>query len=112
MINKLQRFFPSLSRAKPPGALFLKPLKLMVTLWPSFPHFPKFANDSRLSGIRLNSAMINNPELERELKTLPDFGPTSPLYFDAKGRQPRVTWINSANTTNLDLRLNHPVLVK
>lgn len=112
MIDKLQRFFPSLSRAKPSEALFLKPLKLMVTLWPSFPHFSKFANDSRLSGIRLNSAMIDNPELERELKTLPDFGPTAPLYFDAKGRQPRVTWIDAYNTNNLDLRLNHPVSVK
>jgi len=112
MINKLQRLFPSLSRAKPPEALFLKSLKLMVTLWPSFPHFSKFANDPRLSGIRLNSAMINNPELERELKTLPNFGPTVPLYFDAKGRQPRVTWVDTDNTKNLDLRLNHPVSVK
>lgn len=112
MIDKLQRFFPSLSRAKPPEALFLKPLKLMVTLWPSFPHFSKFANDSRLSGIRLNSAMINNPELEKELKTLPSFEPTVPLYFDAKGRQPRVAWVDSDNATNLDLRLNHPVSVR
>lgn len=112
MIDKLQRLFPSLSRAKPPEALFLKPLRLMVTLWPSFSHFPKFANDTRLFGIRLNSAMINNSELERELKTLPDFGLTVPLYFDAKGRQPRVTWIDTDNTTNLDLRLNHPISVR
>lgn len=112
MINKLQRFFPSLSRAKPPEAVFFKPLKLMVTLWPSFPHFPKFANDPRLSGIRLNSAMINNPELQKELESLPSFGPTVPLYFDAKGRQPRVTWVDTGNTDNLELRLNHPVSVK
>ena len=56
--------------------------------------------------------MINNPELERELKTLPNFGPIAPLYFDAKGRQPRVTWVDADNTKNLDLRLNHPVSVK
>lgn len=112
MINRMRNIFPSLRRADPPGALLLKPLKLMVTLWPSFPHFQKFANDSRLSGIRLNSAMISNPELEKELKTLTAFGPTVPLYFDAKGRQARVTWVDTANTDHLELRLNHPISTK
>ena len=112
MIDVLKRIFPSSSRTKTPGAVFLKPLRLMVTLWPSFPHFLKFANDKRLSGIRLNSAMINNPELAIELKALSSLGPTAPLFFDAKGRQPRVTWVDTKNTNNLDLRLNHPISVK
>lgn len=84
----------------------------MVTLWPSFPHFAKFANDERLVGIRLNSAMINNPELEKELSALAHFGPTVPLWFDAKGRQARVKWVNISNTDNLELRLNHPISVE
>ena len=42
-------------------ALKLK-LELLVTLWPSFPHFERFATDTRLHGIRLNSAMITAPE--------------------------------------------------
>lgn len=92
-------------------AALLKPLKLMVTLWPSFPHFAKFANDERLCGIRLNSAMINNPELEKELVSLPGFGPTVPLFFDVKGRQPRVKWVDTENTQNLEMRLNHPISV-
>lgn len=84
----------------------------MVTLWPSFPHFTKFARDKRLCGIRLNSAMINSPELEKELVALPGLGPTVPLFFDAKGRQPRVIWVDPSNTQNLDLRLNHRISVK
>lgn len=106
----LRKIIPGLSKNK--GAVLFKPLKLMVTLWPSFPHFTKFANDGRLAGIRLNSAMINNPELEKELKSLASFGPTVPLWFDAKGRQARVKWVDTENAKNLDLRLNHPVSVK
>src|SRR3989344_1482412 len=101
-----------LSRKKPPGAISLKDLKLMVTLWPNFPHFLKFANDERLSGIRLNSAMINNPELEKNLKEMESLRFNVPLYFDAKGRQPRVTWVDTENTKFLDMRLNHPIAVK
>ncbi|KKS38220.1 MAG: hypothetical protein A3G49_02160 [Candidatus Sungbacteria bacterium RIFCSPLOWO2_12_FULL_41_11] len=108
----LKKLIPGLSKNKIPEAVLLKPLKLMVTLWPSFPHFSKFANDNRLAGIRLNSAMINNPELEKELKSIAGFGPTVPLWFDAKGRQARVKWVDTSNTKNLDLRLNHPVSVK
>lgn len=118
MINRLGMLIPGLSRARlqearlRKQAIFLNPLKLMVTLWPSFPHFGKFANDSRLFGIRLNSAMITNPELEKELLALPSFGPTVPLYFDAKGRQPRVSWVDVENKDYLDLRLNHPISVE
>lgn len=111
-MNKIQKFLYSLSRSTAPEAVLLKPLQLMVTLWPSFGHFRKFANDSRLSGIRLNSAMINNPELEAELKALKTFGPTVPLFFDAKGWQMRVKWVDESNTNNLDMRLNHPISVR
>lgn len=109
--NPLYRLFPRFQKTK----LVLarpKPLRLSVTLWPNFPHFSKFANDPRLSGIRLNSAMIGNPELEHELEALKTQKLSVPLYFDAKGRQPRVASIDSTNTKNLDLTLNHAISVK
>ncbi len=108
----LDRVFAGLPKKKREAAFLTKPLSLMVTLWPSFSHFPVFANDPRISGIRLNSAMITNPELEKELKDMQHFGPTVPLYFDAKGRQPRVTWIDTENKNNLEIRLNHPISVR
>ena len=79
-----------------------------VTLWPSFPHFAKFAHDPRLSGIRLNSAMLSVAELDRELDILQDIDPTVPCYFDIKGRQLRVAEVLD-NPSYLDVRLNHPV---
>lgn len=85
---------------------------LLVTLWPSFPHFEKFAWDNRrLSGIRLNSAMMSNPELEKELQTIARINGSVPLYFDVKGRQPRIIEVFD-NKDHLDLRLNHPVACK
>ncbi len=83
---------------------------LMVTLWPSFPHFERFANDRRLSGIRLNSAMMSNPELEYELEIIDRLNPSVPLYYDIKGRQLRVTKVH-LNPGYLDLELNHPISV-
>ena len=116
MINSFycanRRVSPGSNKTATAHVLPKKPLKLMVTLWPSFPHFAKFANDPRLIGIRLNSAMIDNPELEKELKSLESFGPTVPLWFDAKGRQARVKWVDETNTDYLDLKLNHPISVK
>ncbi len=108
----LERLFPGLPIKKREAAFLAKPLQLMVTLWPSFPHFLKFAKDKRISGIRLNSAMISNPELEKELGEIKRLGSIVPLYFDAKGRQPRVTWVDMENKNNLDIRLNHPISVK
>lgn len=94
---------------------------LLATLWPSFPHYERFAMDKRLSGIRLNSAMMSNPELDKELETiqrlehsrqaiftLPDLH--ADLYFDVKARQPRVIEV-IPNEDHLDLRLNHAVQV-
>lgn len=84
--------------------------EFLVTLWPSFPHFNRFAKDTRLAGIRLNSAMMSNPELDKELEIIAKTGNTVPLYFDVKGRQPRVVEV-IPNTDHLDLRLNHPISV-
>jgi hypothetical protein len=85
-------------------------LRLHVTLWPSFPHFPRFAADPRIAGIRLNSAMISQPELERELPAIAKPGPV-PLHFDIKGRQLRVAEVLE-DATRLDIRLNHPIKVR
>ena len=86
-------------------------VNLHVTLWPSLGHFFRFANDPRIAGIRLNSAMISNPMLEKELELLRTNASTVPLYFDVKGRQLRVTEVLE-NPDCLDIRLNHPVSVK
>ena len=84
-------------------------VELMVTLLPSFPHFGKFVRDPRLSGIRLNSAMLTNFDLDEELKRIPHHVRT-PLYFDIKGRQLRVTKVHP-DREFLDFELNHPVQV-
>ncbi|HLC53046.1 MAG TPA: pyruvate kinase [Candidatus Nanoarchaeia archaeon] len=84
--------------------------ELHVTLWPSFPHFRRFVKDTRLHGIRLNSAMINLDELHDELeeaKTIEDV----PLYFDIKGRQLRVTE-SIEYPDHLEVVLNHPISVQ
>jgi hypothetical protein len=87
-----------------------KKTDLMVTLWPSFAHFPLFAQDQRLWAIRLNSAMVLKPELDNELGMIKSFGPILPLYFDIKGRQLRITEVHP-NDYHLDITLNHPVEV-
>lgn len=84
---------------------------LMVTLWPSFGHFAQFANDERLSGIRLNSAMMLPTELPAELAIVQQTNVTVPLHFDVKGRQLRVTEV-LPNDDHLDMRINHPITVQ
>lgn len=89
-------------------------IELLVTLWPSFPHFDRFEADPRLAGIRLNSAMIGVPDLDQELKLLQEIRPTVPLYFDIKGKQLRITdagWFGKGASCHLELTLNHPVAV-
>jgi len=88
----------------------MKP-ELLVTLWPSFPHFNRFANDERLSGIRLNSAMITNPMLEGELELIKANPVRNPLFFDVKGRQLRITEVVPSKE-RLEIYLNHPIEVK
>ena len=34
-------------------------VELAVTLWPSFPHFEKFAVHKDIAGIRMNTAMVD-----------------------------------------------------
>lgn len=89
----------------------MKDLELLVTLWPSFPHFRQFAYDPRLSGIRLNSAMTDSDELISELELVKSFPNTAPLYFDVKGRQLRITHVH-VNPDYLDISINHPVKIK
>lgn len=86
-------------------------LELSVTLWPSFPHFPRFARDGRLSAIRLNSAMVKGGALVEELEKAKALPYTVPLYFDIKGRQLRVQDV-IPNDDHLELILNHPIQVK
>jgi hypothetical protein len=94
---------------KPAVALPNLDLQLMVTLWPSFPHFARFADDKRLAGIRLNSAMMTQADLDKEL---PLAKATVPLFFDIKGRQMRVAEVLDNGGHHLDIRLNHPIRVK
>lgn len=81
-----------------------------VTLWPSFPHFPLFAKDKRLAGIRLNSAQMSHPELKHELELVRSSGATVPLFFDVKGRQLRVIESHEY-PDHLELVLNHRINV-
>jgi len=85
--------------------------KLHITLLPSFPHFEQFAADKRIDGIRFNSAGITIPELANELAILRATEMSVPLWFDVKGRQPRVVSVNNGPTDFLDITLNHPIEV-
>lgn len=84
-------------------------VEIMVTLLPSFPHFRDFIDDPRLGGIRLNSAMLTNFDLDNELALI-RYDATVPMYFDIKGRQLRVTKVHD-NPDYLDFELNHPIRV-
>ncbi len=92
-----------------PAPVAGRDVELMVTLLPSFPHFAAFAMDARLGGIRLNSAMLTNFDLDRELSLIPH-DVAVPLYFDIKGRQLRITKVHE-NPEYLDFELNHPIRV-
>ena len=85
-------------------------LKLSVTLWPSFPHFDQFAYDDRINCIRLNSAMMSTTELDEELVKLSRSKIKTPLYYDIKGRQLRITEV-VPNDDHLIIRINHPISV-
>ena len=89
----------------------MKTIELMATLWPDFAHFPRFAADDRLAGIRLNSAMIGVPELEKQLALIEATDLTMPLWFDIKGRQMRVVEVHP-NSDHLDITLNHAISAK
>lgn len=101
----------SLSKLFSRDAPKIKKLDLLVTLWPSFPHFARFTHDPRIAGVRLNSAMITNPELEDALRQIAALDTMESLWFDFKGRQLRVAEVHP-NEYHLDITLNHSIKVE
>jgi hypothetical protein len=85
-------------------------LDLMVTMWPSFPHFSQFATDPRVSGVRLNTAMVTTDEIGHELLEA-SHSQGVPLWIDVKGRQLRVVE-SRPYPDRLELILNHPIRVE
>lgn len=86
-------------------------IEIMATLWPDMGHYEYFAKHPLMRGIRLNTAMAEEKTLPYQL----DFAVTksygTPLYFDVKGRQIRITKIYD-NKENLELDINHPIEVE
>jgi len=89
------------------------PTTLHVTLWPTFGHFHRFSIDSRVQGIRMNSAMISAPEINDDffIKTK---DASVPLWFDVKGMQMRVKEVacDPAKDDHLELVMNRPIRCK
>lgn len=85
-------------------------LDLLVTMWPSFPHFERFVLDRRLAGVRLNTAMVKPDEIGGELLRAAHIGGV-PLWVDVKGRQLRVVE-SRPYADHLELIINHPIKVK
>jgi pyruvate kinase len=92
--------------------------ELLVTLSPSFSHFARFANDPRIARVRFNTAMTDMQELEKEFEVLTKVGTSTPIYYDTKGRQLRITEVGTQTRKDgslkkdLVLTLNHPIEVK
>ena len=63
----------------------MKNLDFLVTLWPTFPHFKRFAFDPRVNAIRLNSAMSKDPTMNNDIKVKQVYVVDIPLYFMAQG---------------------------
>lgn len=90
----------------------LRKTSFHVTLWPAFPHFPRFANDPRLQGIRLNSAMMAASEIDGEF-VRQSKATSVPLWFDIKGMQMRIKEVVCDHTQDhLEFILNRPVKCK
>ena len=86
-------------------------LSFHVTLWPAFPHFSKFARDSRVDGIRLNSAMMEASEIDDSFVRKAGKSKV-PLWFDIKAMQMRVKEVVCDHTCDhLEFVLNRPVEV-
>ena len=77
-------------------------IEIMATLWPDMHHYEYFAEHPWLNGIRLNTAMANVDALPKQLEFAVAKSYGTPLYFDVKGRQLRITKIYP-NTENLEL---------
>jgi len=112
MLSKWLKSFGPASKTLGDLARSVRPEpNLHVTLWPSFPHFADFANDERLAGIRLNSAMMAGAELDSELELVKRKKTKVPLWFDIKGRQLRVRKVY-VSPTHLEVDLNHAIDVE
>lgn len=81
-----------------------------VTLWPMFDHFRRFAMDTRIQGIRLNSAMMEAAEIDGQF-AIRSRAAQVPLWFDVKGMQMRIREVLPFSD-HLEFILNRPVKVK
>ncbi|OGL62006.1 hypothetical protein A3C09_00710 [Candidatus Uhrbacteria bacterium RIFCSPHIGHO2_02_FULL_47_44] len=84
--------------------------ELIATLWPGFAHFPEFAIDARLDGIRVNPATAPIEELEAAISNLQVRDAPVPLFYDVKGRQLRVEEARE-HEGHLEVILNHPIRI-
>jgi hypothetical protein len=83
-----------------------------VTLWPAFDHFVKYASDTRIQGIRLNSAMMHASEINGQFERRSQMAKV-PLWFDIKGMQMRIREVVcDHHCDHLEFILNRPVNVK
>jgi len=80
-------------------------LNLHITCVPADPHFAEFCSDPNVAGIRMNGLLFKNSNLGEQLSMIPR-GANVPLWFDAKGRQPRVEEAIYYND-HLELVMNH-----
>jgi pyruvate kinase len=87
----------------------MKPLELIVTLWPTQKHFERFAADERIGAIRMNSAFAYG-EGEKVLAEAQRKAHGTTLYLDLKGRQMRVREA-IPNNKYCELRISHPISV-
>lgn len=91
-------------------------LDLVVTLVPTMSHFASNAQDSRLSGIRINTAMIEGDELDAELAIVKSIHNPVPLYMDLKGRQLRIRKVipcyKNGELDHFEFELNHRINVR
>lgn len=85
-------------------------IEIMATLWPDMGHYEYFAKHPLMRGIRLNTAMAEEKTLPYQLDFAVKKSYGTPLYFDVKGRQIRITKVYD-NTENLELDINHPIEV-
>lgn len=91
----------------------MRNMQLIVTLWPGpeFPHFERFANDDRLSGVRMNSAKVSSEQFTGALDEIRSiFRYKNQLGFDVKGRQLRITDVKMCDD-HLEVVINHPIRV-
>lgn len=83
-------------------------LQLYCTLLPSMSYFGRFAKDPRIQGVRLNTPMLSEAELQTEFDLL-STGPAPPeTFFDVKGRQLRVLEAIDCGD-HLEIIINHPI---